>query len=180
MMNTPSDFQTPAAPGMVNADQRPVDVVVLFSGGLDSILAAKVLEEQGLRVCCLHCHSPFFGDPGAVERWSNLYGLDIDDRAAQLAYFAVMMKARQVDRRFFSRGIQPHVRTIAESGDMPKDAFALFGPQQDIARRVYAAFVDAKEYGSLIEPNVTLEELDALDARMVEMDEMADYGNLTV
>ena len=111
---------------------------------------------------------------------NNLYGLDIDDRAAQLAYFAVMMKARQVDRRFFSRGIQPHVRTIAESGDMPKDAFALFGPQQDIARRVYAAFVDAKEYGSLIEPNVTLEELDALDARMAEMDEMADYGNLTV
>ena len=40
---------------------------------------------------------------------NNLYGLDIDDRAAQLAYFAVMMKARQYDRRFFSRGIQPHV-----------------------------------------------------------------------
>ena len=35
----------------------------------------------------------------------NLYGLDIDDRAAQLAYFAVMMKARQYDRRIFSRGI---------------------------------------------------------------------------
>ena len=110
---------------------------------------------------------------------NNLYGLDIDDRAAQLAYFAVMMKARQVDRRFFSRGIQPHVRAIAESGDMPKDAFALFGPQQDIARRVYAAFVDAKEYGSLIEPNVTLEELDALDARLCDMDEMAPYGSLS-
>ena len=110
---------------------------------------------------------------------NNLYGLDIDDRAAQLAYFAVMMKARQVDRRFFSRGIQPHVRTIAESGDMPKDAFALFGPQQDIARRVYAAFVDAKEYGSLIEPDVTLEELDALDARLCDMDEMAPYGSLS-
>ena len=32
---------------------------------------------------------------------NNLYGLDIDDRAAQLAYFAVMMKARQYDRRIF-------------------------------------------------------------------------------
>ena len=93
MMNTPSDFQTPAAPGMVNADQRPVDVVVLFSGGLDSILAAKVLEEQGLRVCCLHCHSPFFGDPGAVERWSNLYGLDI--RALDVSDdFCAMLRAR--------------------------------------------------------------------------------------
>ena len=110
---------------------------------------------------------------------NNLYGLDIDDRAAQLAYFAVMMKARQVDRRFFSRGIQPHVRAIAESGDVPKDAFALFGPQQDIARRVYAAFVDAKEYGSLIEPNVTLEELDALQARLCDMDGMATYGSLS-
>lgn len=93
MMNTPSDFQTPAAPGMVNADQRPVDVVVLFSGGLDSILAAKVLEEQGLRVCCLHCHSPFFGDPGAVERWSNLYGLDI--RTLDVSDdFCAMLRAR--------------------------------------------------------------------------------------
>ena len=62
---------------------------------------------------------------------------------------------------------------------MPKDAFALFGPQQDIARRVYAAFVDAKEYGSLIEPNVTLAELDALDARLCDMDEMAPYGSLS-
>lgn len=39
----------------------------------------------------------------------NLYGLDIDRRAAQLAYFAVMMKARQYDRRFLTRGIQPNL-----------------------------------------------------------------------
>ena len=54
---------------------------------------------------------------------NNIYGLDIDDRAAQLAYFAVMMKARQYDRRFFSRGIQPHVYAIAESNHV--DSFAL-------------------------------------------------------
>ena len=46
---------------------------------------------------------------------NNLYGLDIDDRAAQLAYFSVMMKARQYDRRFFSRRIQPNVYAIRES-----------------------------------------------------------------
>ena len=111
---------------------------------------------------------------------NNLYGLDIDDRAAQLAYFAVMMKARQVDRRFFSRGIQPHVCAIAESGDMPEDAWALFGPQQEIARRVYAAFVDAKEYGSLIEPNVTLEELDALEETIVQKREDLDMAEQAV
>ena len=38
----------------------------------------------------------------------NLWGLDIDDRAAQLAYFAVIMKARQYDRRFFAHPVQPH------------------------------------------------------------------------
>lgn len=54
------------------------DVVVLFSGGLDSLLAARVLMAQGLAVRCLHCVSPFFGDPGAVPRWQRLYGLDID------------------------------------------------------------------------------------------------------
>lgn len=46
---------------------------------------------------------------------NNLWGLDIDDRASQLAYFAVMMKARQYDRRFFTRNIQPHVYAIEES-----------------------------------------------------------------
>ena len=40
---------------------------------------------------------------------NNLWGLDIDERAAQLSYFAVMMKARQYDRRFFTRNVQPHV-----------------------------------------------------------------------
>ena len=39
----------------------------------------------------------------------NLYGLDIDERAAQLAYFAVAMKARQYDRRFLTRGVEPQV-----------------------------------------------------------------------
>lgn len=48
----------------------------------------------------------------------NLYGLDIDERAAQLAYFAVMMKARQYDQRFLSRGIQPHVYAIEESNGL--------------------------------------------------------------
>ena len=46
---------------------------------------------------------------------NNLWGLDIDDRASQLAYFAVMMKARQYDRRFFIRKVQPHVYAIEES-----------------------------------------------------------------
>ena len=56
-------------------------------------------------------------DAAASIVQKNLYGLDIDSRAAQLAYFAVMMKARQYDRRFLTRGIQPnlyHPGTYAE------------------------------------------------------------------
>ena len=109
---------------------------------------------------------------------NNLYGLDIDDRAAQLAYFAVMMKARQYDRRFFSRGIQPHVYAIQNSKPMPTESWGYLGEEEKIARRLWDAFADAKEYGSLVKPEVTLEELDQLQARLVQMDERSGDGSL--
>ena len=109
---------------------------------------------------------------------NNLYGLDIDDRAAQLAYFAVMMKARQYDRRFFSRDIQPHVYAIQNSEPLSHEAWEFLGEEEKIARRLWESFVDAKEYGSLVQPNVTLEELDRLKKRVVEVDGMGSYGNL--
>ena len=70
----------------------------------------------------------------------NLHGLDIDKRAAQLAYFAVMMKARQYDRRFFSSKLQPMVYsttgdedgenfgsllTVDDPGEMPEDSLSM-------------------------------------------------------
>ena len=54
------------------------DGIALFSGGLDSILAARLVMEQGLKVKCLHFFSPFFGHPKRIERWAKEYGLDID------------------------------------------------------------------------------------------------------
>ena len=69
------------------------DAVVLFSGGLDSILAARVLMAQGLRVRCLHCVSPFFGEPGAVARWRRLYGVEVDVADVGES-FAAMLRAR--------------------------------------------------------------------------------------
>lgn len=52
-----------------------------------------------------------WSDRDAAQRiiQKNLYGLDIDERATQLAYFSLMMKARQYDRRFFTRNLQPNV-----------------------------------------------------------------------
>jgi len=51
--------------------------LALFSGGLDSILAAKTVQAQGLDVLGLHFTSPFFGKPARIEHWRAVYGLDI-------------------------------------------------------------------------------------------------------
>lgn len=84
----------------------------------------------------------------------NLFGLDIDERAAQLAYFAVMMKARQYDRRIFSRGIQPHVYAVAESNDIDaytRDYFTNNDPKLKAALdSIMNDLHDAKEYGSIL------------------------------
>lgn len=92
----------------------------------------------------------------------NIYGLDIDARAAQLAYFAVMMKARQYDRRFLTRKDdddkpdvpQPKVYAICESNSINEQSLEYFSngdagmyfSLQTIVRELH----DAKEYGSLI------------------------------
>lgn len=56
---------------------RNSDALALFSGGLDSILAARLLENQGLNVLCVHFYSPFFGSPKKIPAWRETYGLDI-------------------------------------------------------------------------------------------------------
>ena len=53
------------------------DAVALFSGGLDSILAMRVIMDQGLRVLGLHFGSPFFGKPDAIAKWKELYGVEV-------------------------------------------------------------------------------------------------------
>ena len=104
---------------------------------------------------------------------NNLYGLDIDDRAAQLAYFAVMMKARQYDRRFFSRGIQPHVYAIVQSNHVDKFAVDYFcnGDMRLTATMdtVIRELHDAKEYGSIL--TVTPQDWSALYDRFAEITE---------
>ena len=92
---------------------------------------------------------------------NNLWGLDIDDRAAQLAYFAVMMKARQYDRRFFTKEVQPHVYAIQESNLIERKHLNYLGHGLSALERNNAlnqmnalldAFIDAKEYGSILQP----------------------------
>lgn len=111
---------------------------------------------------------------------NNLYGLDIDRRAAQLAYFAVMMKARQYDRRILTRGIMPHVIEIVESHPVSsKDIWTLFGPEKEIARNLHEAFIEAKSFGSILTLDVKAADLRAIQKRLEDIDEKMEYGSLS-
>ncbi|MCR5783582.1 MAG: BREX-1 system adenine-specific DNA-methyltransferase PglX [Clostridia bacterium] len=110
---------------------------------------------------------------------NNLWGLDIDDRAAQLAYFTVMMKARHYDRRFFSRNIQPHVYAVRESNSLDADYVNYFIGGRDDLRSALGTLtrelVDAKEYGSIL--SVSPVDFDALYTRFDEIaDELSVYS----
>ena len=102
---------------------------------------------------------------------NNLYGLDIDDRAAQLAYFAVMMKARQYDRRLLTRGIQPNIYSIRESNGIQAMTIEYFHKNDPKLKadieRIVTEMVDAKEYGSIL--NVTPVDFAGLYTRFDEI-----------
>ena len=115
---------------------------------------------------------------------NNLYGLDIDDRAAQLAYFAVMMKAVRYDKRFLKRKDedgepdvpQPHVYAIEESNRIEKPDVEYFCngklELKDAMQTILTQLHDAKEYGSIL--TITPQDWDALYARF---DEVADESS---
>ena len=90
---------------------------------------------------------------------NNLYGLDIDKRAFQLAYFAVLMKARQYHKFILKKQPQCHIYAIAESNGINMKHLAYFGAQLDELAKPVAlnqmqelitTLHDAKEYGSII------------------------------
>ena len=108
---------------------------------------------------------------------NNLYGLDIDDRAAQLAYFAVMMKARRYDRRFFSHTTQPHVYAIEESNRIEKPDVEFFCNGKpsltDAMHTILTQLYDAKEYGSIL--TIPPQDWDALYARFDEVTDESSF-----
>ena len=117
-------------------------------------------------------------DAAAMIVQNNLFGLDIDDRASQLAYFAVMMKARSYDRRFLSRGIKPNVLAIKESNGMGaavRDGLTADAKMNEISRYLVDTFRDAKELGSII----TVEPKD-YDGYMEYLDNCDGEGQLTM
>lgn len=116
----------------------------------------------------------------------NIHGLDIDQRAYQLAYFAVMMKGRGYNRRFLSGKDgkpEPKVYAIMESNDIEKRHLQFFGvsmPEIERAKAVEQVeyllhtFVDAREYGSILK-------VGACDWNLLDrfVDDLNDNGQVT-
>jgi len=121
---------------------------------------------------------------------NNIYGLDIDERAAQLAYFSVMMKARQYDRRYLTRKDengnpdvpQPRVYEIVESNGLDRSAVEHFiGGDPTIKKAIMSLISemhDAKEYGSIL--NITPVDFDALYIRFDEVLSDVSIFNLSI
>ena len=92
----------------------------------------------------------------------NLYGLDIDDRAAQMAGFALMMKARADDRRLLEEPIALNVLSLQESKGLPQEeiavALAPYGVSAEVVKALLVTFEHAKTFGSLIQIPESLNE----------------------
>ncbi len=113
---------------------------------------------------------------------NNLFGLDIDKRAAQLAYFAVMMKARQYDRRIFTRDVKPHVYSFIESNGINTIHLDYLGAHMELnaqskarkqLKELLDAFRDSCEYGFILN-------LEKYDLSLVEnyINDIDDEGQL--
>ena len=85
---------------------------------------------------------------------NNLWGLDIDQRAGQLAYFSVMMKARKYDRKVFSEGISPNILSICDSAFIDNDLIDYISGNdeklREILQEIKNKFIDARALGSLL------------------------------
>ena len=110
---------------------------------------------------------------------NNIYGLDIDKRAYQLAYFALMMKAREYYKRIFSKKLELNICYTRESNDINKEIIDFISNGNNKIKEeldlIYNLFLDAREYGSLIEaPKINYDEI---KNRLSEI-ENTDFYNL--
>ncbi len=110
---------------------------------------------------------------------NNIYGLDIDKRAYQLAYFALMMKAREYYKRIFSKKLELNICYTRESNDINKEIIDFISNGNNRIKEeldlIYNSFLDAREYGSLIEaPKI---DYDEIKNRLSEI-ENTDFYNL--
>lgn len=116
----------------------------------------------------------------------NLYGLEIEDRAYQLACFSLIMKARKYNRRIFDEKIDLNLCSIIESNEISdinlKDIINLDGNDIETANYLINVFIDAKEYGSIL--NIEMRDYYSLlrsftDSQNQEIQDLFQYQLLT-
>lgn len=143
---------------LVNKDLNPEEITFLdpsMGSGHILVYAFDVLYEIYLKAGYSEREIPKL----ILEK--NLYGLDIDDRAGQLAYFALMMKARSKSRRIFRNTVNVNVCSIQESNGISKQAidFLVNSKETELEKKLHREYIqylldtfkDAKEYGSILE-----------------------------
>ena len=109
---------------------------------------------------------------------NNIYGLDIDKRAYQLTYFALMMKAREYYKRIFSKKLELNICYTRESNDINKEIIDFISNGNNKIKEeldlIYNSFLDAREYGSLIEaPKI---DYDEIKNRLSEIENTDSYN----
>ncbi len=95
---------------------------------------------------------------------NNIYGLEIDERAYHLAYFALMMKARSYNRRILSKDTKVNILEIREPiGKLKEEYDHYLGDYTELSHYLVNEFAEAKELGSIINLSCTLEQLEGLE-----------------
>ena len=101
---------------------------------------------------------------------NNLYGLEIDERAYHLAYFALMMKARSYNRRILSKDTKVNVFEIRESsGELKPEYDHYLGNHKDLAQYLVSEFKEAKELGSIINLSCTEDQLNDIEEHIKDL-----------
>ena len=102
----------------------------------------------------------------------NLYGLEIDERAYHLAYFALMMKARSYNRRILSKDTKINVLEIRETSGALKPEYDRFlGEYKELAQYLINEFKEAKELGSIVNLSCTVEQLNNLENHIKNLED---------
>lgn len=111
---------------------------------------------------------------------NNIYGIDIDKRAYQLSYFAIMMKARQYNRRILTQGIMPNLVVTENSGKISNTALDRLGDCKGTALKLLDDFRNVEEYGSLLNVSYSQAELDELANKINDVKENKNISDLMV
>lgn len=110
---------------------------------------------------------------------NNIYGLEIDERAYHLAYFSLMMKALSYDRRVLSRRIQTNLAEIVETDEsLTDEVLNRIDEYKEQGQYLVDLFKEAKEYGSILNVDLSLEDIYHLESKLEELKTNIDPSNL--